>query len=130
MRKALRIISISAGIISVVSAVVLGYIYLEDIVGYIKKVKTKAIFSKKWLAFLLFWKIFITAPFLSTRLKKKSRVCGFFFLYSSLFSFHSSLFSKSPTRLFQRRDKREEKKENVASLPWVEKHWFLVKNMV
>ena len=47
MRKALRIISISAGIISVVSAVVLGYIYLEDIVGYIKKVKTKAIFSKK-----------------------------------------------------------------------------------
>ena len=47
MRKTLGIISISAGIISVVSAVVLGYIYLEDIVGYIKKVKTKAIFSKK-----------------------------------------------------------------------------------
>ena len=54
--------------------------------------------------------------------KKKSRVSGFFFLYSSLFSFHSSLFSKSPTRLFQRRDKREERKEKVAFLPLVEKH--------
>ena len=62
--------------------------------------------------------------------KKKSRVSGFFFLYSSLFSFHSSLFSKSPTRLFQRRDKREERKEKVAFLPLVEKHWFLVKNVV
>lgn len=41
MRKALRIISISAGIVSVVSAVVLGCIYLEDIAGHIKKVKTK-----------------------------------------------------------------------------------------
>ena len=41
MRKALRIISISAGIVSVVSAVVLGCIYLEDIVEHIKKVKTK-----------------------------------------------------------------------------------------
>ena len=41
MRKALRIISISAGIVSVVSAVVLVCIYLEDIVGHIKKVKTK-----------------------------------------------------------------------------------------
>ena len=54
--------------------------------------------------------------------KKKSRVSGFFFLYFSLFSFHSSLFSKSPTRLFQRRDKREERKEKVAFLPLVEKH--------
>ena len=41
MRKALRIISISAGIVSVVSAVVLGCIYLEDIAGHIKKVKTR-----------------------------------------------------------------------------------------
>lgn len=41
MRKALRIISISAGLISVVSAVILGFIYLEDIVGHIQKVKIK-----------------------------------------------------------------------------------------
>ena len=54
--------------------------------------------------------------------KKKSRASGFFFLYFSLFSFHSSLFSNSPTRLFQRRDKREERKEKVAFLPLVEKH--------
>ena len=40
--------------------------------------------------------------------KKKSRVSGFFFLYFSLFSFHSSLFSKPLSRLFQRRDKRYE----------------------
>ena len=39
MRKALRIILMSSGIISVVSAVVLGYIYVEDIYGYIKKVR-------------------------------------------------------------------------------------------
>lgn len=43
MRKILRIISISAGIISVVSALVLVCIYLEDIGGYIKKVKSKII---------------------------------------------------------------------------------------
>lgn len=42
MRKTLRIIAVSAGIISAVSAVVLGYIYLEDIVAYIEKVKTKS----------------------------------------------------------------------------------------
>lgn len=41
MRKALRIVTISAGIVSVVSAVVLGFIYLEDVVEYINKVKTK-----------------------------------------------------------------------------------------
>ena len=51
---------------------------------------------------------------LSFSAKKKSRASGFFFLYSSLFTFHSSLFSKSPTRLFQRRDKREERKEKEA----------------
>ena len=60
--------------------------------------------------------------------KKKSRVSGFFFLYSSLFSFHSSLFSKSPARLFQRRDKREERKEKVAFLPLVEKQ-FVIKRI-
>lgn len=38
IRKALRIISISAGIVIVVSAVVIGYIYLEDVVGHTKKV--------------------------------------------------------------------------------------------
>ena len=37
MRKALRIISIFAGIVSIVSAVILGWIYLEDIAGHIKK---------------------------------------------------------------------------------------------
>jgi len=36
----------------------------------------------------------------------------------------SSLFSKSPARLFQRRDKREERKEKVAFLPLVEKHFY------
>lgn len=41
MRKALRIISVTAGIISVVSAIVLGYVYLEDIMGYIKEKRTK-----------------------------------------------------------------------------------------
>lgn len=41
MRKALRIVAISAGIVSVVSAVVLGCIYLEDIAGHVKKLKTK-----------------------------------------------------------------------------------------
>jgi hypothetical protein len=43
MRKALRIVTISAGIVSVVSAVILGFIYLEDIVGYLNKVKTKVV---------------------------------------------------------------------------------------
>ncbi len=41
MRKALRIISITTGIISVLSAVILGFIYLEDIVGHIKNIKTR-----------------------------------------------------------------------------------------
>lgn len=41
MKKALKIAAVSAGIVSVVSAVVLGCIYLEDIAGYLKKVKTK-----------------------------------------------------------------------------------------
>ena len=44
MRKVLRIISISAAIISVVSAVILGSIYLEDFAGHVKKLKTR--FSK------------------------------------------------------------------------------------
>lgn len=41
MRKALRIAAFSAGIVSAVLAFVLGCIYLEDIAGYIKKIKTK-----------------------------------------------------------------------------------------
>lgn len=41
MRKALRIISLSAGIISIVSAVILGCIYLEDVFTHINKVKNK-----------------------------------------------------------------------------------------
>lgn len=41
MRKALWIISISAGIVSAVSAIVLGCLYLEDIAGHIQKIKTR-----------------------------------------------------------------------------------------
>lgn len=41
MRKALRIISLTAGIISVVSAVVLGCIYLEDMWGHLKRIKAR-----------------------------------------------------------------------------------------
>ena len=48
--------------------------------------------------------------------KKKSRARDFFFLYFSLFSFHSSLFLNFSTRLFQRRDKKEERKEKEAFL--------------
>ena len=43
MRKTLRIISIASGIVSAVSAVILASIYLEDMLGYLKKVKTKVI---------------------------------------------------------------------------------------
>ena len=59
------------------------------------------------------------ASFLSTRAKKKSRASGFFFLYSSLFSFHSSLFSNLSPRDFSReeiREKREKRKECIFSL--------------
>ena len=72
----------------------------------------------------------VISSILITSSKKKSRASGFFFLYSSLFSFHSSLFSKSTARLFQIKDKREERKENVAFLPLVEKHCFLVKSVI
>ncbi len=41
MRKALRILTASAGIISVASAVVLGYIYLEDVVERINTMRGK-----------------------------------------------------------------------------------------
>lgn len=41
MKKALRIAAVSAGIVSAVLVFVLGYIYLEEISGYIKKIKTK-----------------------------------------------------------------------------------------
>ena len=41
MRKVLRIISLSAGIVSVVSAVILGYVYLEDAAVYTKKLIAK-----------------------------------------------------------------------------------------
>ena len=54
--------------------------------------------------------------------KKKSRASGFSFciLHSSLFTLLFSL--NLSARLFQRRDKREERKEKVAFLPLVEKH--------
>lgn len=52
MRKALRIVAVSAGIVSVVSAVVLGCIYFEDITGQLKVYKTnlfKKINMKKYI---------------------------------------------------------------------------------
>lgn len=47
MKKALRIIAMTTGIVSAVSAVILGCIYLEDMVGYVKKIKTKLLDSRK-----------------------------------------------------------------------------------
>ncbi len=41
MRKALRIIAIAAGIISILSTVILGFVYLEDFFGQINKIKSK-----------------------------------------------------------------------------------------
>lgn len=41
MRKTLKIIALSTGIVSTAAAAVLGYIYLEDIAGYVKTVKTR-----------------------------------------------------------------------------------------
>ena len=41
MKKALKIIAVSAGILSVISAIVLGCIYLEDIAIYFKRIKTR-----------------------------------------------------------------------------------------
>ena len=55
--------------------------------------------------------------------RKKSRVSGFLFLHFSLFSFH---FSLNLPRDFS----REERKEKVAFLPLVEKHWFLFESMI
>lgn len=45
MKKALRIVALFAGIVNVVSVVVLGFIYLEDITKYLKVFKIK--FHKK-----------------------------------------------------------------------------------
>ena len=39
MKKVLRVISVSAGIVSMVSAIILTYIYLEDIAGRLEKLK-------------------------------------------------------------------------------------------
>ncbi len=41
MRKALRIIALSSGIISIVSMVVLCFIYLEDLTGHLNIFKNK-----------------------------------------------------------------------------------------
>ena len=48
MKKFLRIVSVAAGIISIVSAVVLVCICIEDIAVYAKKIKAKV--SDKWSA--------------------------------------------------------------------------------
>ena len=54
---------------------------------------------------------------LSGRPKRKVAQAAFsFYFHSSLFTLHSSLFPNSSTRLFQRRDKKEERKEKVAFL--------------
>ena len=47
--------------------------------------------------------------------KKKSRASGFFFLFSSLFSLISSLFSRFCARLFQIREKIEKTRDIKAS---------------
>ncbi|MCM1220417.1 MAG: hypothetical protein NC548_38625 [Lachnospiraceae bacterium] len=39
MRKTLRVISVTAGIISLVAVIVLGYLYIEDIAEYLKNTK-------------------------------------------------------------------------------------------
>lgn len=41
MRKALRIIAFASGMISVVATVVLGCVYLEDLLGCVKKLKSR-----------------------------------------------------------------------------------------
>lgn len=41
MKKALRTLAIASGIVSIVSAVVLGILYLGDILGYVKCVKSR-----------------------------------------------------------------------------------------
>ena len=56
---------------------------------------------------------------MSKRAKKfRTRECAEFFTFP-LFTLHFSLIS--PARLFQRKDKREERKEKVDFLPLVEK---------
>jgi len=46
-------------------------------------------------------------------------------LYSSLFIVHFSLFTYY-SRLFQRKDKREKRKEKVAFIPLVEKLFYFI----
>ncbi len=41
MRKALRIVAVSTGVVSLVSSTVLGCIYVKDIAGHLKKIRTK-----------------------------------------------------------------------------------------
>lgn len=41
MKKTLKVLSFSTGIISAVSALVLGYMYLEDIMKCLKKVNAR-----------------------------------------------------------------------------------------
>lgn len=41
MKKTIKIIAVSSGVVGALSAVVLGCIYLKDITGYIKNVKRK-----------------------------------------------------------------------------------------
>ncbi len=41
MRKALRIVAFASGMISVVATVILGCIYLEDLLGRVKELKSR-----------------------------------------------------------------------------------------
>ncbi len=41
MKKNLRIVAVSAGIICAVATVILGWIYIEDIMAYLQQEKTK-----------------------------------------------------------------------------------------
>ena len=46
MKKVLKIITVVAGIISTVSAILLGCLYLDDIIRFAEKIKTKFIKQK------------------------------------------------------------------------------------
>ena len=59
---------------------------------------------------------------LNTKRKVAQAAFSFCTLHYYLFTLHFSL--NFPERLFQRRDKREERKEKVAFLPLVEKHFY------
>lgn len=52
MKKTLRILSVTAGIISAVSIVILLFIYLEDAITYFGKIKTKMASKKDAIEYI------------------------------------------------------------------------------